>query len=428
MTTQAFAVIALFILGFGLISGRIEKSILTPPMTFVIFGLMVSPGVLGLVDLRLESELVKILTELTLVLVLFTDASRIDLKLLRREHNIPVRLLGVGLPLTIIFGAIAAAILFANLTFWEAAVLATILAPTDAALGQAVISSPRVPVRIRQALNVESGLNDGLCLPILLILLSVAGMAAGTETAAFWLNFAAKQVILGPIVGVAVGYVGGQLVSLGSRTEWMNVSFRDLSALSLSLLAYSLAELVGGNGFIAAFCAGLTLGNAAREICPCLYEFGEAEGQLLVLLTFMVYGSIMVLPVLDALNWQILLHALLSLTVVRMAGVALSLQGLHLQLDTLLFLGWFGPRGVASIIYGLIVLERTDITAREPLFAAMSITVLISVFAHGVSAFPGAQWYAARLEKMREMPDVMEHAPVKEMPTRFPSRLESSES
>ena len=420
MTIETFAVVALFLLSFGLISRRLEKSVITPPMAFVTFGLLLSPQLLGLVEVDVENEIIRLIAELTLILVLFIDAARIDLRLLRREYILPIRLLGIGLPITIILGTILAYFIFlGELNIWEAAALATILAPTDAALGQAVVSSPRVPICIRQALNVESGLNDGICLPILLIFLSLAGTIEGAKTAAFWFSFAAKQVILGPIIGIAVGYIGGWLISESSRRKSITHSFEDLSALGLSLFAYSCAELVGGNGFIAAFCAGLTLGNTARSICKCLYEFGEAEGQLLVLLIFMIYGATMIFPAFGEVNWQILLYAILSLTVARMVGVVVSVINMKLCRDTILFLGWFGPRGVASVLYGLLVLEGEGIQGSHTILITMVVTVLISVFAHGLTAFPGANWYASRIAS-REAPEKMpEMKPVKKMPVRL---------
>ena len=422
MESQVLAIVALLILGFGLVSGRLQNSVITPPMVFVTFGLLVSPAVLGLVDLDIGNELVRALAELTLILVLFTDAARINLNALRRDYHLPLRLLGISLPLTIAFGTLLGAVLFDYLEFWEAAVVAAILAPTDAALGQTVVSNPRVPVRIRQALNVESGLNDGLALPIVLVFLALAGTAEDPERVGFLVNFTTKQIVLGPLVGVGVGYVGGRLVHLGTRTEWMNHSFQQLSALALSLLAFALAELVGGNGFIAAFAAGLTIGNTSRRVCGCLYEFAEAEGQLLALLTFMIFGGMMVWPTLEHLNWLIAAYGVLSLAVVRMLAVGLSLIGARLQGDTFLFLGWFGPRGLASIVFGLLTLERANIDGREEIFAIVIATVLLSVFAHGVTALPGTNWYAARAEEMKAEPDMAEFVPVTEMPVRLPHR------
>ena len=328
MNFEAFTIVALGVLLFGLVSRRLQRSVITPPMAFTCLG--VGLGAAGLVPLALGDELVQTLAELTLVLVLFADATRIDLSLLKKQYGLALRLLSVGLPLTILAGTLAGALLFDAFSIWEVALLAAILAPTDAALGQAVVSSERVPVRIRQTLNVESGLNDGLALPVVLFLLSALNMEA--ESAAVWLRFVSLQLLLAPVVGTFVGYAGGELVDRATRSGWMSLPFTKLSALALSLLAFALAELVGGNGFIAAFVAGLTLGNSKRKVCRQLYEFGETEGQLLTLFVFLIFGAVMVGPALADLSWRILLYALLSLSLVRMLSVALSLVGAKLQL------------------------------------------------------------------------------------------------
>ncbi len=411
------AAVAAFILLYGLVSGRLEKTIITAPMVFVLFGLLLSDVGWGLVDASLENELVNFIAEFTLILVLFSDASRIDLKRLYHEHNIPLRLLLVGLPLTVIFGAIAAALLFNFVSIWEAVILAIILTPTDAALGQAVVNSPRVPVRIRQALNVESGLNDGIALPFLLFFIAVAGEAT-TLNSGYWIGFGAKQIILGPLAGLAVGYSGGWLVSWAEQREWMAEAYQKLVALGLALLAFAVAELIGGNGFIAAFVAGITVGNLFRDVCGRLHEYVETEGQLLTLLTFGLYGAIMLLPALAYFKLNTILYAILSLTLVRMIPVAISLWGLRLQKDTLLFLGWFGPRGIASILYGLIILDELSLAGRHQIFAIMSITVLGSVFAHGMTALPAVNVYGSRAEAMKDESDMPELLPVSELPTR----------
>ena len=334
------------------------------------------------------------------VLVLFTDASRIRFDLLKRSRGLPIRLLLIGLPLTMVLGTLAAVGLFPHFTIWEAALLAAVLAPTDAALGQAVVSSPKVPVRIRQALNVESGLNDGIALPLVLVFLSTCSSAIeGLGGAEYWLRFAALQVTLGPLVGWAVGWFGARSIETARRREWMNDTFEHLSSLGLALLAFAGAELVHGNGFIAAFVAGLTLGNTASEsVSEKLSEFGEAEGQLLTLLVFLVFGATMVpeLAHLGAAPW---IYGILSLTVVRMLPVALSMIGAGVRSQTVFFMGWFGPRGIASILFGLLVVDASQLVAREEVFLTIVATVLLSVVAHGVTAFPGAGWYANQLEK-----------------------------
>lgn len=419
MESLTFVVVAAGILVFGTVSERVQKSIFTPPIVFTGFGLLVGAHGLHLVDLELGEHVVHTLAELTLVLVLFTDASRIDLKLLRREHDLPIRLLLVGLPLTIVLGTFAAVGLFPQFTFWEAALLAAVLAPTDAALGQAVVSSPRVPVRIRQALNVESGLNDGIALPVVLVFMSTCASAipgqGGTE---YWFRFAFLQVSLGPLAGALVGWLGGQMVQIAARRRWMSHSFESLSSLALALLAFGLAEWIGGNGFIAAFCAGLTLGNTAKEVVGCLQEFAEAEGQLLTLLVFMIFGAVMIPDAIAHLSWPILIYAIASLTVIRMLPVFLGLLGTGVRKETVLFLGWFGPRGIASILFGLLVVSGSVLRAREEIFLTVVVTVALSVIAHGVSANPGASWYAARTVGSGERSDFPEHKKVGEMRVR----------
>ncbi len=415
MEVSLLAVIAFSIMAFGMISGRIEKTPLTPPMIFAVMGLLLSPAALGWFHLELESEFFQLLAELTLVLVLFTDASRIDLGLLRREHDLPVRLLMLGMPLTILLGGLAAWFIFDQFSFWQMALLAAILTPTDAALGQAVVSNKIVPVRIRQALNAESGLNDGIALPVVVMMASCLGASGHSESTGYWIAFTLKQVMLGPMTGVLVGYLGGRLVMWGQRSGWMNHSFQDLSAIGLSLAAYALAELAGGNGFIAAFSAGLTLGNTARQVCTCLYEFAEAEGQLLTLLVFLIFGALMVPAAVEQADASTVLYALASLTVVRLVPVWLSLTGTGLRWDTRLFLGWFGPRGIASILFSLLVLDQAGLIA-QPLSPIVTMTVLFSILAHGLTAYPAALWYARRTEQATE---ATEHTPVSEMPVRI---------
>ncbi len=423
MNNLIFAVIAAFILAFGAVSNRLTRTVITAPMVFVAFGLLLGSSGLGLVKADTENPLIHFIAELTLILVLFTDASRINLKQLLREHRIPMRLLGLGLPLTMLLGTLAGVLLLPGWSVWEALVLAIILAPTDAALGQVVVSSERVPVRIRQALNVESGLNDGLALPVLLFFVCLAGAtgAGHGESTDNWLKFASMQVTLGPLVGGLVGFAGARLVSWGQSSGWMAKPFQELSALGLALLSFAFAELVGGNGFLAAFCAGLAVGNTGRHLCECLYEFAEAEGQLLALLTFLIFGAVMLPPALEHFNVELALYALASLTLVRMLPVSLSLIGLKLRPATHLFLGWFGPRGIASILYGLLILDQVGLGRREELFSITVLVVLGSVAAHGLSAWPAVNWYASRV-KAKADETRPEHKAVPEMPLRISSR------
>jgi len=405
--------LAAAILAFALVSGRAQRSIITLPMVFVVFGFLISGPGLGWVELPMDDELIHLLAEITLVVVLFTDASRIDLKLLRREHDLPVRLLSLGLPLTVLLGTFAGLLLLPGLGFWESALLAAILAPTDAALGQAVVSNKAVPVRIRQTLNVESGLNDGIVLPAVLVLLSVACATAQPETLGHWIKFASLQVTLGPLVGIAVGLGGGRLLDSSARRGWINDSFLRIGSLGLAVLAFAAAELVHGNGFIAAFAAGMAFGNTA-DTADRAHEFAEAEGQLLTLLVFLVFGGVLLPEALHHVTGKTVLYALASLTVVRMVPVALSLLGKDLRLATIGFVGWFGPRGIASILFALLVVEGTGPGQHQEVIGIAYLTVALSVLAHGVTAYPLALAYG----KKERSAGAAEEMEVSEMPTR----------
>jgi len=414
MSTTAFILVACSVFGFGLVSRRLADSPLTPPLVFVGLGVLFGPWGLGWLDLSVEQGAMHILAELTLILVLFGDAARIDLSALRRELGLPVRLLVIGMPLTILLGCLAAKWLFPELGWLEAAVIGAVLAPTDAALGQAVVSDPAVPTRVRQALNVESGLNDGIVLPAVLVLAALASMSAEAgRSASDWARFAAMQVTLGPLVGIAVAWTGNALLSRSAARRWMEPPFERLAGLALALLAFACAEQVGGNGFIAAFVAGMTLGQLTRDRCQWLYDFLEAEGQLLMLLVFFAFGVSFAVPALEMASWKAFAYSVLSLTVIRMVPVAIALLGTGLRLPTVLFLGWFGPRGLASILFGILVLDEAELAHEALFFQLVMLTVLLSVVAHGVSASPLARRYGAIATDAEicteEHKEVMEH-------------------
>ena len=409
MEGSALVTIAVAVLAYGLVSRRIRKGVLSPPMFFVAMGLVVGPVALGVVDLHQGERAVHVFAEVTLIIVLFTDAAKVDLRELRKDLGMPLRMLVVGMPLTIALGALAAAALFPGLGVFEAALLAAILAPTDAALGQAVVTDSAVPARVRGALNVESGVNDGIALPVVLALAACAE-AAGEDSLGRWVGYTAKQLVLGPAAGIVVGYFGSLAVDRAARSGWMNESFALLSGLALAVLSYGLAERVGGNGFIAAFAAGLVMGHTVRHACGAVYEFAEAEGQLLSLITFLLFGAVLVAPASSHWSPAVALYAALSLTVVRMLPVSIGLVGARLRPATHLFLGWFGPRGLASILFALLILDRTAIAERELLLSVVVATVLASVFAHGITAAPGATVYGRSMERHERRHEMAERA------------------
>lgn len=413
MNPVAVLTIAIALLAYGLVSRRIQGSILTGPMLFAAFGFAVGPDGAGLVPLRVSHEGLHLLAEITLILVLFSDAANLDLRQLRRDHNLPVRMLTIGLPLSIMLGAALALGLLAGFSIWEALLLAAILAPTDAALGQAVITNPVVPVRIRQTLNVESGLNDGIAFPFVLVFATVATMADAGQQVSDWVLFAIKQMGLGPLAGIAVGFVGAKLVAFCHRADWMSETAEGIVALALAFAAYQAAELIGGNGFISAFAAGLSFGNTLGRHCKFLFEFADAEGLFLILLTFMAFGSAMIPMALPDFNLVYLLYAVLTLTVIRMLPVSVALLGTGVSPVTSAFLGWFGPRGLASVLYVLVVLEGAEMPHKHEIFVICTLTIMLSILLHGFTAVPAARWYGRQSEAMGECE---ENRPVSERP------------
>jgi NhaP-type Na+/H+ or K+/H+ antiporter len=413
--------VMLCILAAAAISQRVQGTILTLPMVYVALGLLLSNRVLDVIHVGPENDAVRLIAELTLILVLASDAARIDLRMLIRDHSLPQRLLGIGLPLTMVLGTLIAFGMFGTLGLWGAAVLGVLLSPTDAGLGQAVVANPRVPVRIRQALNIESGLNDGIAMPFLLLAIS---MAVATEQQALeigpFLGHTAVHILLGILVGVIVGFLGVLFVERGRKRGWISVEFQKISAIALALLAYGLAELIGGNGFVAAFCLGVTAGNRTKEETRGLVdEYAEVEVHILLLLTFLIFGAVLLPPALEQVNGMVVLYAVLSLTVVRLVPVAISLIGSKVRKATGLFLGWFGPRGVASILYIFTVLDSEGLEGRELIYTVTMITVLFSILAHGVTAAPLANWYGQRMADAETVePDAVEQREVPEMALR----------
>lgn len=384
--------VALVFLGFGLVSKKLSSAIITPPMVFVTAGFILSGPVLGLVHLELDQHLLKLLLETTLVLVLFSDAARIDLKRLRSEHSIPLRMLLIGMPLTIVIGTAFAYSLPLGITFCEAALVAAILTPTDAALGQVVISSNRVPEPLKLGLNVESGLNDGIALPVILVLASIAS-ALATNDNQHWFTFALSQLTLGPLSGIVIGYCGGWLIRRANSRNWVSESGEGIIALCIAGMCFIVAESLHGNGFIAAFTGGLVFGNYQKNRCKYLFEFVETEGQIFTLGTFFIFGALLLPMALTSFNIWHWVFAVFSLTLMRMVPVYIALKPNNLNLPTSLFLGWFGPRGLASILFVLLVLGETLLPHPEIVTNIVFIAVMISVFVHGLSAAPLALSY-----------------------------------
>ena len=422
MDAWALAATALVLMGYAAISGRLGSSPVTQAMVFVAVGVLAGNQVLELIEADAAGQFVLHLAEATLALVLFTDAVRVRLGRLRRESLVPARLLGIGLPLTIVAGTVAALALLPGLDLWTAAALATMLAPTDAALGLPVVTNRRLPSRIRQGLNVESGLNDGICVPLLIIFLTIAEAEEGAVHVEP-LRVILEEIGFGALAGLAAGALGAWVLRGFAARGWMEGTWKQINAVVTPFMAYMVAVALGGSGFIAAFVAGIAFRAVAGGQAEATTHLAEESGELLNAVTFLLFGAVLLGPALGDLDWRLIAYAVLSLTVVRLLPVALAMVGTGMRRVTVGFLGWFGPRGLASIVFVLLLLEETDLPQRSLLLAAVTWTVALSVYAHGLTAWPGANryadWYDARHQDHPAMP---ESAPVPERRVRVPVR------
>lgn len=400
--TTGFLIVALCTIAFSMVAKRLMGTIVTAPMVFLGLGALLS--LTGLLPHYEAEGILHLVAEITLVVLLFFDAAQIDLKALRVRHVWPQRMLIIGLPLTIALGTLAA---FPFLPGWPlvgVALVAAILAPTDAALGQAVVTNPLVPERVRRALTVESGINDGLALPAVLLFASLtAEMMDADQTN--WLVFGAMQLVLGPAVGIAVGLMGGATLLFAKDRNFTSDTFEGIGALALAGVAYLGADLVGGNGFIAAFVGGLCFGHLVAGRCKFIFEFTESEGQLLTWSAFFLLGLVLLPNALQHLTLSNLMIILISLFVVRPVAVWISLLGTDASTETRLFFGWFGPRGLATALFALLILETIPSELGEPVLALAINTVWISALLHGLSAAPAAKWYASIVHAMGECPE-----------------------
>jgi NhaP-type Na+/H+ or K+/H+ antiporter len=389
LNAAAVAVVSACVIVWGLISARLERWDVTAPIAFLILGLGTANGPFTLIHLNLHSSDIRSLAEIALALVLFADASRVNVKALRADMTLPGRLLAVGLPLTIGAGTVAAAGLFTSAGLWVAAAIGAILAPTDAALGAPIVQDERIPGTVRRALNVESGLNDGIVTPF--VNLFLAGALAAEAVHGPGLGRAAIDLLAGAGLGAGVGLIGATLLGWASRAGWSAAGFRPLAVLALAPFAYALALVAGINGFVAAFVAGMAFGTVATDIE--LLAFAEEAGTLMSLLVWFMFGAVMVVPGFEAAGWRDAVFAVLALTVARMVPVAIALAGARFDKATVAFIGWFGPRGLASVVFGLIAVDSLAPGDAQLVLGAVTVTVTLSVVVHGISGSPLAQRY-----------------------------------
>jgi sodium/hydrogen antiporter len=396
---SGFAILLAFIVIYTVVAVWLGRRSITMPMVFLAVGAITGAQGLGWITFSFSSEEIKRLVEITLALVLFADSSTLSIRQVKEDAGLPARLLGLALPLIILFGGLLALAFFPQEGVGFAFLIASILAPTDAALGLPIFTNKRVPVRIRRALNVESGLNDGIATPFVTLFAALA-VAEETQKVASWLSSALIEILAGVAVGAALGMLGGWLFASAMRRRLTSRATEQIGTLALALAIYFGSITLGGNGFIAAFVGGLFFGYITRHKQHQAVEFTEAASTLLSIMVWTIFGGLLVIPLFTAFNPLALAYAVLSLTLIRMAPVALSLVGMRFRRDTQLVMGWLGPRGLASVVFTIIAYESFQEVGRpyDALFAIAGWTIVLSVLLHGFSARPLARWYATRLK------------------------------
>jgi NhaP-type Na+/H+ or K+/H+ antiporter len=390
------AVLALFIFCYSLVAGRVERMAMSGPIVFVLVGFLMGPLGLGWFNDDVSNNDLRVLADLTLALILFIDAANADLSILKKQLRIPSRMLLLGLPGVIGLGTVLAALLFNTLTLFEAAILGTMLAATDAALGKAVVTNENVPSKIREGLNFESGMNDGLCVPILLVFIALASGTAGEGGSSMLaLRLVVQELGIGLVVGVGLAAIGAWLMRRCYERGWITEIWKQVTVVGLAIACFTVAQSLHGSGYIAAFVGGLVFGYKAQESTHGLVLAAEGVGETLALMTWMVFGAAVIGQVFEYFTWQVVVYALLSLTVVRMLPVFVCLAGTGEDARSRLFLGWFGPRGLASIVFAIIVLNK-DLPGGNLLALVVVCTVFFSLIAHGISANPLSKMMAGR--------------------------------
>lgn len=401
MLLTSFAILAF---AYSLVSRRLDTTVITGPIFFTVAGIAVATMAPVELNARDNAKIFLHLAEVGLVLLLFSDAAHTNLSVLWNIRELPARLLAIGLPLTLATGTLAAWLMLPGLGLWEAAILAAILAPTDAGLGQVIVTSPRAPLSVRQALNVEAGLNDGLSVPFLLFFIALAAVSEGAPASLG--RYVVEQLGYGVAVGAVIGLVGGRLLGWASRREWISETLKPVAVVALPFLCLLVSEAVAASMFIAAFVAGLAVQKGYGAAGKLSVAFGETWGQLVNLSVFFLFGMM------AALSWHkidlsIAAYAIVSLTIVRMLPVAIALMGSGLSRPTVLFMGWFGPRGLASIVLGLVYLEsEIDLPGESTIRLSVLATVMLSILAHGLSARAGLGLYARKVDNLgRDAPE-----------------------
>jgi len=397
MHTEAAFVLTIVVLCYAVVSGVVRRLYLAPALIFVALGMILGRFGFGLVDVGEHTEGFTVLAQLALTVILFNQASVLDLRALIRGRRVSLRLLAIGIPATIVLGTLTAVLLLPELPLWEAVCLAVIVAPTEAALIDALLEDRRIPERVRNALSVESGFYDGFALAALLAALAFA--SAQTDHAVQrWVWFAVRGELVSAAVGIVIGLAGAVVISRSHARGWMSDTWAQLATVALALVCFGIGERLHASGFVAAFAGGLAYAVFAprSDVGPTMTVVSDAAGQLLELLVFALFGGFAVIPVWRDAGWRVVVFAVVALIGVRVAAVAIALLSSGLPLSDTLFIGWFGPRGIGSVVLGLLVIEQGEIHQHALIKQAVVIVVTVSLVVHSLTAPVGIRLRARR--------------------------------
>ena len=392
-------VLAVLVLGYAVVSERVNRSFIAPALIFLLLGMGLGPFGLGVLEAGAGTEGYTVLAQLALTMILFNQAAKLRLNRIRVHGPVTLRLLIVGIPLTVLLGALTATLLLPVLPWWEAVCVAAIVAPTEAALIEALLEDRRIPERVRHALSVESGFYDGFALAILLTALALASEhTANTESSNVnwaWFMFSTEFISL--LAGGAVGLIGGLVVAWSRRHEWMSDTWAQLATLALAFVCFQLGERIEASGFVAAFTGGLAFSFITRrrtdEDIPT--QVSDAAAQLLELMVFAMFGAFAVIDGWLRADWRVVLFAVLALFAVRIVAVLVSLVRTDLPMSDRWFIGWFGPRGIGTVVLGLLVVNRGEIENTELISTVVVVTVTLSLVLHSLTTAQGIRRLAS---------------------------------
>ncbi len=383
-------VLAVLVLGYALVSEQVNRSYVAPALIFLLLGMALGPFGLHLLDAGPGTEGYTVLAQLALTVILFNQAANLNFGRIRLHGTVALRLLIIGIPLTVTLGALTAAVLLPVLPWWEAVCLAAVVAPTEVALIEALLGDRRIPERVRHALSVESGFYDGFALAILLTALALASQQADRSDVN-WAWFMFSTEFLSLLAGGAVGLLGGLVVAWSRRRDWMSDIWAQLAALALAFICFAVGERIEASGFVAAFTGGLAFSFITRRRSDhdLPTQVSDAAGQLLELLVFAMFGAFAVIDGWQRADWRVALFAMLALFGVRITAVFVSLIRTDLPNSDRLFIGWFGPRGIGTVVLGLLVVNRGDILNTELIGTVVVVTVTLSLLLHSLTARRG---------------------------------------